>query len=309
MTFKLPDGPSPRAPEHELADFAELTAWGVGSASIVAISRVLGRLAENDHSQGVLEDDEAEPAVDDAFVELERRREACGDGYPFEIVGSGDTLRAIQAVENPAHIVYVYLLLATRLRMDRDREHAGVDGALLFERLSAEVACGYLGARAESLVFGTGGADFPSKIDNLCRRIGEGGGFVKRDGVSHRRHDGKLDVVAWKPFSDEYSGKIVVFGQCKTGTRYKDSLTQLQPDAFFSKWCRMSPVVNPVRAFFVSESLPHADREGAGRDAGLIFDRCRIVDFCDGIEAATRHDVATWTKAAAAAAGLPGNRP
>ena len=309
MTFKWPGAPSPRAPAHELADFAELTAWRDQSVSHASLSKDLGRLAENDHSDGVPEDDEAEPVIDDAFVELERRREACSgaDAYPFEIGKNGNTLRTVPGARNTKRLVYIYLLLATRLHMDRNRLHAGLDGTHLFEHLSAAVARGYLGARAESFVFGTaaGSASFTDKIDELCRRIGEGGGFASRPGISSHRRDGKLDVAAWKSFSDGLPGKIIVFGQCKTGTHYRDSLTQLQPDSFCRKWFRDPPVVNPVRAFFVSESLPDANWVGGGMDAGLMFDRCRIVDFCDDIDGKTRQNIAEWTKAAAAAVGLP----
>lgn len=313
MTFKWPGAPSPRAPAHELADFAELTAWRDGSVSPVSLSRVLGRLAENDYSDGVPEDDEAEPAIDDAFGELERRRKACGGAhaYPFGIAGNGNVLRTVPGRRDTKRLVYLYLLLATRLHMDRNRRHAGRDGTHLFERLSAAVARGHLGARAESLVFGAapGSPPFADKIDDLCRRIGEGGGFANRPGVSSHRRDGGLDAVAWKSFSDGSPGKIIVFGQCKTGTHYKDSLAQLQPDGFCDKWFRVSPVVDPVRAFFVSESLPRADWTGASVDAGLMFDRCRIVDFCDDIDEEMRQNIENWTKAAAAAAGLTGNRP
>ena len=313
MTFKWPGAPSPRAPAHELADFAELTTWRDESVSHASLSKDLGRLAENDHSDGVPEDDEAESVIDEAFVELERRREACGgaDTYPFEIGKNGNTLRTVPGARNTKRLVYIYLLLATRLHMDRNRLHAGLDGTHLFEHLSAAVARCYLGARAESFVFGTaaGRDSFAGKINNLCRNIGEGRGFANRSGVSSRRRDGGLDVAAWKSFSDGLPGKLIVFGQCKTGTRYRDSLTQLQPDRFCDKWFRESPMVNPVRAFFVCESLPPADWEGVGLDAGLMFDRCRIVDFCDDIDGETRQDIAAWTKAAADAVGLPGNRP
>ena len=313
MTFKWPGAPSPRASEHELADFAELTAWRDGAASLLSLSQSASRLAENDHSDGVPEDEEAEPTIDDAFAELERRRDACGGAraYPFEIANNGNTLRAILDDRDTRRVVYIYLLLATRLDMKRNRLQAGRDGTRIFEYLSADIARAYLGARAESLVFGTaaGSARFADKIDELCRRIGEGGAFANRPGVSPHWRDGKLDVAAWKSFSDGLPGKIIVFGQCKTGTYYRDSLTHLQPDRFCDKWFRVSPVVNPVRAFFVSESLPGADWEGVGLDAGLMFDRCRIVDFCDDIDGETRQDIAAWTKAAADAVDLPGNRP
>lgn len=309
MMFKWPGTPPARADAHELADFAELTAWRDGGVSARGLLQRLGRIGENDHSGGVAEDEETEPAVEETCEELERRGRACGTGrgYPFEMDATGNALRDAGRDHNPGRDVYRYLLLATRLDMGRDREHAGIDGTLLFEKLSAEVAQAYLGDRAQSLVFGTaaGGADFPGKVDELCRRIGEGGGFALRDRVSPDRRDGKLDVIAWKPFSDGMEGKLIAFGQCKTGTGYKRSLTQLQPDSFCGKWMRSIPVLNPVRMFFVSEFLSRRDWVGEGFDGGLVFDRCRIVDFCRGARGAVLDELAAWTEAAASAAGLP----
>ncbi len=202
--FKWPRPPSVNAPEHELADFAELICWQKGVTSATTLSRLLGRLAENNYSDGVPEEEEADGRVEGAYGEIERRQEACRGGYPFEIVREGHTLRVIRGHEKPAHAIYKYLLLSTRLNMNNDRCHVGIDGTLLFESLSAQVAKGYFGERAESLVFGTAvrGEGFQEKVDSLCRRLGEGGSFTDRPSVSANVRDGKLDVVAWKPFKD-----------------------------------------------------------------------------------------------------------
>ena len=303
--FKWPRLPSVGAPEHELADFAELSCWQWGRTSATALSRLLGRLAENDYSDGVPEEEEADRRVEGTYGEIERRQEACRGGYPFEIGGKGHTLRVIQGYERPAHAIYKYLLLSTRLNMNNDRCHAGIDGTLLLESLSTHVAKGYFGERAESLVFGTAasGAGFKEKVDTLCRRLGEGGGYTDRPSSSANVRDGKLDVVVWKPFTDDLPGKLMGFGQCKTGTHYKDFITVLQPDAFVKKWLREPLVVSPVRMFFVSEALAATrDRRfDISIDAGLLFDRCRIVDFCDGVDARIMAKVRQWTAAAAAA--------
>ncbi len=103
-------------------------------------------------------------------------------------------------------------------------------------------------------------------------------------------------------------GKLIGFGQCKTGTSYKDYLTVLQPDRFIQKWMREPLVVPPVRMFFISEALavtPHGRFEDS-IDAGLLFDRCRIVDFCDGVGEEVMTTLRQWTAAAAVANGLPG---
>ena len=301
--FKLPGSPSIRADRHEIADFVELQAWRTHSFSTTALGQVLGRLEENDYSQsGVPEDDQNEPIIDEAYSELERRQESCGEGgYPFEIDGSGNVLHYDPQVGNTRHDVYFFLLLATRLRMDTNHEHGGFSGTRLFEEIAALVARRYLGTRARSMVFGAGkkGNSFRNRINELCSRVEEGEGISQHgeNGMSVAK-DGRLDVVAWKPFSDQMVGKLVLFGQCKTGTNYRDSLTVLQPDEFIRKFIRSPFVLTPVRSFFVSEALPRSNWRNMAIDAGLLFDRCRVVEFSTRIPSRLKNSVSAWTTAA-----------
>ena len=305
--FKWPGTPSVHAPTYELADYAELACWKQNSMSTTELSADLGRLEENDYSDGVPEEEETPCIVNETYTEIVRREEACRNGYPFEIPRPGYTLLlADQDAGNQRHSIYKYLLLATRLNMQNNRVHGGIDGTLLFEELAAETAREYLGARAESLVFGTAsGADFQGKVNALCKQMKEGVCFVNRDSVPPNERDGKLDVVVWKHFADGLPGKLVAFGQCKTGTNYKDTLTQLQPDSFCRKWLTSAPVVPPVRMFFVSEALSRNRWHSFANDAGLLFDRCRIVDFCGDISPDVLEKVKIWTAAAAEETELP----
>ena len=306
--FKWPGTPSPRASEQELADYAELECWKHNSTSTTALSADLGRLDENDYYDGVPEEEKTDEIIEAAYVEMEQRLQACKNGYPYAIGEQGNTLSVDLDVENHRRIVYQYLLLATRLNMKDNRVHAGIDGSLLLEEISADVAREYLGARAESLVFGTaaGRTDFPGKINDLCRHMKEGGGFMDHDEVPPAENDGKLDVVAWKHFADGLPGKLIAFGQCKTGTSYKDTLPQLQPDSFCKKWLKSFPVLTPVRMFFVAEAVSRQGWRSTSIDAGLLFDRCRIVDFCDDISRGVLAKVKAWTAAAAKANELSG---
>lgn len=306
MAFKWPGDPSTRAEAHELADFVELVAWRDGRMSTIDLERHLSRLDEIDYSRGVQEEDELNPRAAAAFVELERRYDACAGSYPFDIDDNGQAVRLEPTrCRSTDAAIYMYLLLATRLDMNAERTHRGVDGTALFEELAAEAARAYLGGRSKSLVFGVApGPSFAQKVDDLCRRIGEGDGFVDRDGSGPTAKDGKLDVVAWIPFLDCEPGKLLMFGQCKTGTNYRDHLPQLVPDAFFGAWCRSPPVVGPTRAFFIAEALPHLRRQGMARLAGILFDRCRIVDCAKAAGPDTLAKIAAWTAGAALANGL-----
>ena len=305
--FKWPGGPSPRAPGHELADFAELVCWQQGSTSATALTGLLGRLDENDYSGGVPEDEEIPQYVEEAYLEVERRIEGCGDGYPFALGDKGDTLHIVPNSDTGKYAIYKYLLLATRVKMDSNHSHAGIDGTHLFEELSAETCREYFGDRAESMVFGTaaGAPGFQGKVNDLCVRIREGYGYESHTSSRGNEKDGKLDVVVWKHFSDGLAGKLIAFGQCKTGTNYENTLTQLQPDSFCRKWMRSSPAMTPMRLFFLAEALPRGPWYNVASDAGLLFDRCRIVDFSRHISQGVSANVEVWTAAAAKATGLP----
>lgn len=306
--FKWPEDPSPRADAHELADFVELATWRNGRMSAVDLTKYLGRLDEPDYTNGVPENDDLDAVAVAVFAELERRSEACGEGYPFHIGDSGQTARFTRDGDGVVqHAIYSFLLLATRLNMSTGRIHGGIDGTALFEELAAESARCYLGGRSMSLVFGTAaqGVGFKEKVNELCTRIREGGGFYDHGWGGGSQKDGKLDIVAWTPFSDGMPSKLLVFGQCKTGTHYKDHLAQLQPDAFCKKWFQSQPTVTPMRAFFVTEALPRSQWRDVAVDAGLLFDRCRIVDFSDAMSADVVAKLQAWTDAAAAAVELP----
>ena len=307
--FKWPGEPSPSSEKHELADYVELIAWRNDSMSAVELTRFLGRREDPDYSDGVPEEDEVDADAEDAFVEIERRHEVCADGYPFVLDDSGTIVRRqghIGGEENARHAIYKYLLLATRLDMKHDRLHGGHDGTRLLEELAAESARSYLGSRSKSMVFGTdaSASSFRNRVNELCRRIGEGGCFRDRDNTASRQQDGKLNVVAWTPFSDRLPGQLIMFGQCKTGTHYKNQLAQLQPDAFCNKWLLENPAVTPTRAFFISEALPRSGWRDSAVDAGVLFDRCRIVDFAHDASADLLARIRGWTEAAAIATDL-----
>ena len=187
------------------------------------------------------------------------------------------------------------------------RVQAQIDGTQLFERLSAEISKEYFGDHAESMVFGTASskANFPGKMKELCDRIKEGDGYVPRSANRRSQKDGKLDVVVWKPFSDGLLGKFTAFGQCKTGTNYKNTLAQLRPDSFCKKYMQSPLALTPLRMFFIAEALREGDWYDAVCDAGLLFDRCRIVEFSNQVSKGVLDKTERWTARAAKKAKLP----
>lgn len=299
--FKLPNSPSPQAEVHELADFAELLCWDHGLASKREIVAYLGRVDDNDSNVGCDDDDdENSESLDEVMNEIERRANACGDGYPFRLDLEGTVLRYHAETTSLHSILYRYLLLGTRLNMKDSRVHAGIDGADLLEKIAAHALKNYLGGtRARTLVFGTSApGGFRDKVTALCRELGEGTGFRALDDASVQANDDKLDAVAWVPFSDSLPGQLIIFGQCKTGTNWGSLVTQLQPDAFIKKWMKDPILVNPIRAFCISEAADRSRWRGTCTVAGILLDRCRLVDFCENLAPDLLDTISRWTDAA-----------
>jgi len=299
--FKLPAKPSVGAEAHELADLAELMAWANRSVSAREILALLGREGENDDNEGCEDDDDRNAdAFDDVSNEFEYRQMACAGRYPFTLDSTGNVLR-YEPVDELSSWLYGYLLLSTRLNMTTNRTHAGIDGTTILEEISAISLQQYLGSeRAQALVFGTalGSGNFPSRVTMLCHQLGEGFQYKNNFNSPNTAKDDKLDAVAWLPFADQKASKIIIFGQCKTGTAWTEQLCHLRPESFIKKWIEIPFVFDPLRAYCVSESANRARWSGYAIDGGLLFDRCRLVDCCDTMEVPLFDQMVKWSRAA-----------
>ena len=305
--FMLPSLPSQKAEHHELADFAELLAWRNGSTSAREIIAYLGRLDDNQDNIGCDDDeDETTNELDSVMNELGRRAIACGQGYPFRLDLAGSVLRHDASASEARSDVYRYLLLATRLNMKSHSRHASLDGTHLLEELAAHVLSCYLGReRSRSVVFGTavkGG--FAEKVNRLCKDLREGGQFKNPDTAPVNENDGGLDAVGWVPFSDQSRGQLIVFGQCKTGTTWQKHTKQLQPADFTRLWMSDPPLLTPLRALCIAEAANPGYWCKYSISAGLFFDRCRLVDFCEDLPSPVLSKIKSWTASAIATVQL-----
>ena len=286
-----------------LTDYMEKMAWLIGQYSRGEMVAILGRNNENFHRGGPADEDDAnERLIDRAMEYAESRERACNGAYPFRVEPNGEVLRFIEETSESRREIYLYLLLCTRLDMQQNRKLSGLDGTALFEELTAHVLQNYLGGnkRARSMVFGTGslGEGFQKKVDKLCRALGEGVGFHNQDTntPAPTGGDGKLDAVAWIPFCDGRAGQLILFAQSKTGTHWRDDVTQLRPDAFIKNWMERTFVRDPTPVFCVAEAVENEWRK-LQTNAGILFDRCRMVDFSETVPVELLEKIHQWTAA------------
>ena len=294
----------------EIGDFAEVECLRRRrrSASVTHISRVLGRDTSSD-------DDEIHPVICDAFGDLASRAHECGPTgrYPYDLSDNQNVIRLTRPSSRYSYL-YQYLLLSTRLNMNTQKVQAGEDATELFELLCAQVARNFFSTDlmpASSVIFGTGRyakgransqpiakRGFARAIDELCRELGEGGGFLNHAGNNRiTAKDGRLDVVVWRGFRDGRVSRVIGMGQCKTGRNWKNAVDSLQPEHFFAKWVKSRPANVPMRMFFVTERVRTNWHELAV-DAGLLFDRCRIMEYAGHISDDLHARIRSWVESA-----------
>lgn len=300
--YKIPAPPTAYAKLAEIADYAEVECLIRGRKSKMEIASDLDLTIENDLNDGC-EDEESvlDGTLDEVMQELDVRSKACGDGYPFEIRNPGTTIYLKDAaIDNTKSLIYICLLLSTRLNMNTQNRHANEDATKILEELAACVIKNYLGSdRVISYVFGTGASGgFEEKVNEMCRLTGEGGQFRSSTSKKTNAKDAKVDTVAWIPFSDKLPGQLMILGQCKTGDNWRSKISELRPDVFSKLWLDTDFFVLPVRAFFVAESVDRTRWPEECIPAGVLFDRCRLVDYCEHVTADIEDKIKKWTVAA-----------
>jgi hypothetical protein len=302
MSYKLRSSiPSPRANIVELTDYIEIECLKKKNASM-SFLEILKSLDTSDDYQenerdedNFLRDNIEEPRIVDALSEVESRYSHCKAKYPFQLV---DGKVAFTKVNPNVNLIYIYLLMATRLTMggkSPEKVFASIDGTVLFEKLCEEIVKSYWGERSSSVLLGTAeGNQFEKKVENLISRLKEGGEFKNLDGLTPTENDGSVDIVVWKPFSDCRCSQVIGFAQCKTGDSWYSELRKLQPSTFVDTWFAESLNLVPINVFMVADVVREYHRK-TFMDL-LFFDRCRLMDFLPtNVSDALLDEIRIWT--------------
>ena len=297
--YKLGNIPSIKDEISEIADFIEIKCFfsEEGYFSLESAKSALSIESDELYFEGIDDDDDRTyHRLMEVFAELKQRKKDCNNLYPFIIDNS------LVSINNECNKqiteIYKYLLFATRANMRDDRHFGeGKDAALIFEVLSQYICESYFGNRSVSMVFGTAtGMVFKDKVKELIEKLNYKSEVKEPVGSNGKRKDGKLDVIVWNPFKDKRDSMLIGMAQCKTGTHWDETLTQLQPSNFFRNYMYYSPIADPVRLFFITESVAiNEEWEERARDAGILFDRQRIMSFLpQNIDNHLMQDIIEW---------------
>jgi hypothetical protein len=264
---------------------------------LASANEVLADSEQNDWREE--EADQSEPVAEAAFNEFDDRRRACGGDlghYPFDV-----GINAIRLKDGADKSLYTFLALLSWF--GKDAGPKGTDGEKLFEEICAKAAERYLGgphAHVKSFVFGfprhLQPAGFAAALDKLCQELREGKGHREGRPTLPNQKDAKLDIVAWRAFEDRREGQLITFGQCATGKNWEEKITELPPPHIWcAHWMADSPVVDPIRSFFVPHRIDQSEWSLKSRLGGILYDRCRIANLASGLNANLKTEWTAWS--------------
>ena len=264
------------------ADQVELNALRNGRAAIASG-------ADDEHLAGVLDDAAVEAAPsgggerwqrrdlarDDAAgpirEELNRRASGLQSAYPFEVEDG-----ALVHDRERRSPIYEFLLAASF------SAHAGGRAQLprLFERVATRLIGSYFGKNAKSRHFGWPRDDNTSFEDAAKALHGHTGEWHwgPEEGLDPTDvKDEGCDFVIWLGASDgRKCGQLFVLGQCACGNNWQDKWPDLKVEKL-RRWFNPLSLVDPVRSFATPRQVDDDLLREASREAGLVFDRSRLV--------------------------------
>ena len=290
-----------------IADLAELECLRRAGLSVspsdVLIAMEGGNFDE-DGAEAVPPRDRDADEVVEAFADVDARGAHCGNGYPFRHDrGAADRIAVNRIEDGQQWLALLYLFLLWLTRTSANDGHVQYARNRLFERLCCDVARSYWGGDATASkvkVFHLGKhGGLKPKADELAKQLSDRGKLSEEASESGRnlRDDG-VDIVVFRPFADKRAGQVIGFGQCKSGHGYgRKDLTECQPAAFIGNWFHSRTVVESsfVRLFFLSDRI--ADKElmfRYGNMAGVLFDRCRIMEHATDVAPDLKDEITAW---------------
>lgn len=273
------------------ADQSEIAAVRLGTTIIGAGAyddRVASSLddhsANGAESQAWAQDDlTADSAVGAIQDELARRRSLLGDAYPFSVSSGTLTYTA------SASLIYEFFLAAATSTDLTSGQHARLPR--VFERIVTQLLAVWLGdARGIHTGFPRDkdvGSTFKAAMETVCASFIEPCFLPQNHLPDHPiPGDHGVDCIICKPSPDGRPiGQLFLLAQCACGNDWTSKFSDLSLQRW-STWFHPFSLVPPIRAF----ATPHHVVDGwlyvASSQAGLVFDRSRLVKVA-ALQAAT----------------------
>jgi hypothetical protein len=253
-----------------LADWMEAT-------MLVEQRAHLSRASLRKYVRNLLSDEDPDVTVDVLLQEVERRRRACPDGYPFAHAPSGIAYTASNAA-----LPYLFMLAISVSRPYRE-EHRQRDTDEFFDHLVLDALKRYLGSGCRGLRFGapasgTRPKNFRDAIKWLAKELNLPLG---RGRARPTAGDGGLDVIAWRPFRDRRSGFLIVLTQCTVQRDWAGKARDLAQDVWRG-WVDLGKDPHLVLAVPFVVPVNYSKWDELSRTVHAVMDRLRLCELLEG---------------------------
>ncbi len=234
---------------------------------------------------------EIETPLNFLFAEITRRRRIAGEGYPLFIDG---TLIKLDPQSNSEF--YKFLLLVSQNGPVRiDKKFKEIDQ--LFDELVCEAVKKYFGDQAQALRFGwppSGGR--PKKFTDALRWLSDQTGMPTGQGKPGiKTLDGGVDVVVWKPFSDNRTAFVLALIQCTFQADWFPKGKDVIGDIWLSRVDTGKEAITSLAIPFVIPK--NFDKwDDLRRTVNIVFDRLRLAEFLSQCDASSFTKMISWSK-------------
>jgi hypothetical protein len=147
--------------------------------------------------------------------------------------------------------------------------------AKLFERISALALKEYI--NGDVFIFGwpvlnNTGTAIEQRIIEISNTLRE----RLIESPAERYKDRGVDIIAWKSFAERRSSQCIILAQCAAGKNWQNKTRDLPIESWkqYIHWA-----CDPITAFFVPCIIPDDLWHDISREAGILFDRIRIMNL------------------------------
>jgi hypothetical protein len=243
--------------------------------------------------------DMASEMVGNAWTELKRRQGCVGARCPFAVKGARVTRRSAWRA-HPAHAFCVLLAYSKWHReWASDFGHDYTEQGELFELLTRQsVEAQFSGWLIHQTGWSrTNAVKLAAVVSQVTERLGETPGDVRRWGDPHANESG-LDLLCYRPFTDNRIGIPVYLMQCASGINWKEKMKT--PD--LDLWTKIVDFgARPRRAF--ATPFAFVDSEfirNCGKVDGMLLDRYRLLAAAthkeNWLSTALKRRIIAWAK-------------
>lgn len=223
------------------------------------------------------EDLKYDNAVGGVHEEIVRRISILGESYPFSIENSTLTYKCSND--------YIYEFFLSICCSESITSGDYVHLPRVFERLTARLVASFFGEGVISIHTGAPrdpeiGGSFKSAMEKV-NQITTEWWWGPDPGLPNApvAGDAGCDFIVSPPFPDKRQiGQLFIVGQCACGNDWKDKFYDLTIKKL-GKWFNPISLVDPVRCFATPFHITDSMLEEASRNAGLVFDRARLVSI------------------------------